>query len=125
MENSFYAEIFDMLQDVLPADWTKVLYYAVVTDSSFSMKYFADTGSGTWTEGRELPGISRMQITRTYMRMYRAMQAVRETLPAKEKWSSLVLAVDAEGNFKADLGYDDVSESFTAKCTEIEEKYLA
>ena len=119
-----YQSIFNTLQEVLPDDWHKVVFYAQYGENSYSMKYFVDSGDGVYTECFKLKGISKKDIIKTFAVIDSQIMPVRKELSKKDTWYVMTLIVDDEGNFKADFEYEDISEDSIGYYQRWKEKYL-
>lgn len=105
-----YQSIFNTLQEILPDDWHKVVFYAQYGENSYSMKYFVDSGDGVYTDCFKLKGISKRDIIKAFALIDSQIMPIRKKLSKKDTWSVMTLIVDDEGNFKADFEYEDISE---------------
>ena len=100
MKDISYQSIFNTLQDILPDAWHKVVFYAQYGESSYSMKYFVDSGDGKYTECFKLKGINKRDIIKAFAVIDSQIMPVRKELGIKDTWSVMTLIVDDEGNFK-------------------------
>lgn len=110
MKELSYQSIFNTLQEILPDDWHKVVFYAQYGESSYSMKYFVASGNGNYTECFKIKGISKRDIIKVFAAIDSKIMPIRKELSKKDTWYVMTLIVDNEGNFKADYEYDDVSD---------------
>ena len=124
MKDIPYQSIFNTLQEVLPDDWHKVVFYAQYGKNSYSMKYFVDSSDGVYTECFKLKGISKKDIIKAFAVIDSQIMPVRKELSKKDTWSVMTLIVDDEGNFKADFEYEDISEDSIGYYQRWKEKYL-
>ena len=124
MKDIPYQSIFNTLQEVLPDDWHKVVFYAQYGENSYSMKYFVDSGDGVYTECFKLKGISKKDIIKAFAVIDSQIMPVRKELSKKDTQSVMTLIVDDEGNFKADYEYEDISKDSIGYYQHWKEKYL-
>lgn len=124
MKNISYQGIFNTLQEVLPDDWHKVVFYAQYGENSYSMKYFVDSGDGVYTECFKLKDISKKDIIKAFAVIDSQIMPVRKELSKKDTWSVMTLVVDDTGNFKADYEYEDISENSIGYYQRWKEKYI-
>lgn len=122
MKDIPYQDIFDTLQEVLPDDWRKVVFYAEYGENSYSMKYFVDTGNGEYTDCFKLKDISKQDIIKAFAVIDSKIMPVRRELSKKDTWSVMTIVIDDKGNFKADYEYS--SEGLTEHYEKWKEKYL-
>lgn len=124
MKDIPYQSIFNTLQEVLPDDWHKVVFYAQYGENSYSMKYFVDSGDGVYTECFKLKGIFKKDIIKAFAVIDSQIMPVRKELSKKDTWYVMTLIVDDKGNFKADYEYEDISEDSIGYYQRWKEKYL-
>ncbi len=124
MKDITYQSIFNTLQDILPDAWHKVVFYAQYGESSYSMKYFVDSGDGKYTECFKLKGVSKRDIIKAFATIDSQIMPIRKELSIKDTWSVMTLVVDDEGNFKADYEYKKISDDSIGYYQRWKEKYL-
>ena len=124
MKDIPYQEIFNILQEILPNNWHRVAFYAEYGESSYSMKYFVDLGSGQYTDCFNLKDIPKRDIIKAFAVIDSQIMPIRKELSKKDTWSVMTLVIDDEGNFKADFEYDDISENFIEYYQRWKKKYL-
>ena len=123
MKDIPYQDIFDTLQEVLPDDWRKVVFYVEYGENSYSMKYFVDTGNGEYTDCFKLKDISKQDIIKAFAVIDSKIMPVRRELNKKDTtWSVMTIVIDDNGNFKVDYEYS--SEGLTEHYEKWKEKYL-
>lgn len=119
-----YQSIFNTLQEILPDDWHKVVFYAQYGENSYSMKYFVDSGDGVYTDCFKLKGIPKREIIKAFAVIDSQIMPIRKELSKKDTWSVMTLVVDDKGNFKADYEYEDISEDSIGYYQRWKKKYL-
>lgn len=124
MNNIPIQSIFNTLQDVLPDYWHKVVFYAKYGESSYSMKFFVNTGNGTFTDCFKLKEVSKRDIIKTFALIDNQIMPIRKELSKKDTWFVMTLIVDNSGDFKADFEYDDISKDSIVYFQKWKEKYL-
>ena len=124
MREISYQCIFNTLQEILPDDWHKVVFYAEYDESSYSMKYFVNSGDGQYTDCFKLKGIPKREIIKAFAVIDSQIMPVRKELSKKDTWYVMTLIVDDEGNFKADFEYEDISEDSIGYYQRWKKKYL-
>ena len=110
MNVSYCQNIFDILQDILPDNWQKVVFYAKYHGSSYSMKYYVDSGNGKFVDCFKL-GVSAQNAAKIFNAINRQILPVRQKLDKKNTWSCMTLIVDSTGKFKTYYDYDNISDS--------------
>lgn len=124
MKDIPYQNIFNTLQKVLPDDWRKVVFYAEYGESSYSMKYFVDTGNGAFADCFKLKDILKRDIVKTFAVIDSQITPIRKELSKNDSWSVMTLVVDDEGNFKVDFEYANISEDSIKYFQKWKNKYL-
>ena len=124
MKDIPYQSIFNVLLEVLPDNWHKVVFFAEYAESSYSMKYFVDFGDGKFVECFKLGDIPKRNIIRSFALIDNLIMPVRRELTKKDTWSVMTLSIDKEGYFKADYDYDDISEDPIEYYQKWKNKYL-
>ena len=124
MKEVSYQSIFNILQEILPDDWHKVVFYAQYDENSYSMKYFVDSGDGNYTECFKLKDISKRDIIKAFAVIDSQIMPIRKELSKKDTWTVMTLVVDENGNFKADYEYKDISEDLVGYYNGWKNRYL-
>ena len=119
-----FQKIVDILQTVFPNKWVKVIFYAEYTSGSFSMKYYADLGNGTYVDCYSATDKSKAQFIKTFMAIDKEIAPVRKTLDEKQKWSVMTIKIEANGEFKAFFDYTNIEGNILQFHDEWEKKYL-
>lgn len=124
MNESIFQSIFDKLQDVLPASWNKVIFYAAYGAGSYSMKYYTDADGGRYVDCFSEPEVDRARLLHTFMDIDKELSAEREKLDEEERWTVLTMIADSKGNMKTDFAYEDLSETPVTYEKQWKKKYL-
>ena len=124
MKNVSDQSIFIILQEILPDNWHKVVFYAEYGESSYSMKYFVDFGDGQYIDCFRLKGITKQDIIKAFAVIDSQIMPIRKELSKKDTWTVMTLVVDENGNFKADYEYKDISEDLVGYYNGWKNRYL-
>ena len=124
MDNEIFQKVYDVLADLLPSKWTKVIFRADYAEGSYGMKYYVAGDDGKFIDCYSLTGVSRLQIIKVFKDINKFLSTVRANLPEKDRWSVMTMTISADGSFKTDFDYTDISESVIAYMAEWEKKYL-
>ncbi len=124
MNEKIFQEIFDLLQDFLPQNWTKTILFAGYTKGSYSMKYYCRTGNGTFTDCFSFDGVSRANLLKLFVNIDKILSKERESLDDNSRWTVLTMMVDRDGKLKTEFDYDDHSEDMLAYEKAWKKKYL-
>ena len=125
MKDIPYQSIFNILQEVLPENWRKVVFYAEYAQSSYSMKYYVKVSDGNYTDCFQLNGIPKRKVINAFANIDKQIMSVRKDLNKKDLWSVMTLIVDTSGGFKADFEYDDILDDQMSFIRKWKEKYLS
>ena len=124
MNEQVFQDVFDKLQDVLPAGWKKVIFYAGYTDGSYSMKFYTDCGDGIFTDCFSFKEVGKAQLIKLFMDIDKVLGQERKELEQKSRWSVMTMIVDANGSMKTEFDYTDISENAIAYEQEWKKRYL-
>ena len=119
-----YQAIFDVLQDVLPPVWEKVVFYAEYTEGSYSMKYFVNINGGSFVDCYQLKEFSKAQIIKVFMNIDKMISPIRSQMEKGKRWNVFTLIVDASGKFRTEFDYADISENTISYHEAWKDKYL-
>ena len=103
-----FQKIYDILSDVLPEEWKKVVFRAEYTTGSYTMKYYVQTLSGEYIDCYNLPNISDDSIVDAYIRIDEVVYEARQQEDNTKLWNLMTIVIDNEGRFKTDFQYDVV-----------------
>lgn len=120
MKDMPYDMIFEYLQITFPTDWKNIIFYAVLSPDSYSMKYYIEQAEGKYIDCFSISSINRTILNRSFMNIYNILNTYRKSLPEKECWSSIILYIDVNGKFTAKFGYDDIHLSWQQRIDRIE-----
>lgn len=124
MNEKIFQEVFDLLQDFLPQNWTKTILFAGYTKGSYSMKYYCRTGNGIFIDCFSLDGVSRANLLKLFVNIDKILSKERESLDDNSRWTVLTMMVDRDGKLKTEFDYDDHSEDMLAYEKEWKKKHL-
>lgn len=124
MEEQLFQDIFDKIQDDLPAEWNKVVFFAGYSDESYSMKFYSKDIGGGFIDCFSLPGITKAKLIKTFMDIDKILSKERNRLEGENKWTIFTMIVDAEGNVKTYFEYGDHSDDMISYEREWKKKYL-
>lgn len=118
------------LQEILPADWEKVIFYAEVTDSSYEIFYYV------FVSDREAPlqcydipelyEIEEEKIDEVFEELYNPLLAEQSDLEhqGKEKWTNYTLVLENNGKFSVNYDFSPLELEGYNYLTEWKKKYL-
>lgn len=124
MNEKIFQSIFDKLQDVLPASWNKVIFYAGYTSGSYNMKYYTDCGDGQYIDCFSQPKVSMPCLIKLFSSIDKELSAERKMLEEKKKWTVFTMIVDSQGNMKTYFDYADIEKNTIEYEREWKKKYL-
>lgn len=124
MNSDMYQKIFDLIAEVLPENWSKLVFMAGYTEGSYSMKYYVKIGATDYLDCFELGNIDNLQILQLFIKLDSVISSERSLLQDSEKWNVLSMTVDSEGKMKTDFDYTDISNDVITYEEEWKKKYL-
>ena len=122
--DNVYQEVFEILEELLPKKWEKVIFYAEYSMDSYSMKYYIDTGIGKYTDCFRLEKPSEKKILRAFIAINKVLAPERAALPASKRWTVLTIRVNSDGGFQADYDYKKHDKALLTWETGWRKKYL-
>lgn len=124
MNSDMYQKIFDLIAEVLPKNWSKLVFMVGYTEGSYSMKYYVKIGATDYLDCFELGNIDNLQILQLFIKLDSVISSERSLLQDSEKWNVLSMTVDPEGKMKTDFDYTDISKDVITYEEEWKKKYL-
>lgn len=115
MEN-IYQNVADILVDMIPEEWEKILLYAEVREG-FSQVYFYyyPTQQEKPVYSLDIPyvfNVDKRQHKEMKQELYECFEELWNEfkVQGQEQWSNLTFILDNTGQMKLNYGYDDISE---------------
>lgn len=124
MNSKLFQDIFDLLIDVLPENWEKLVFMAGYTEGSYSMKYYVQIGESDYIDCFKLGNIDNLQLLQLFIKLNNIISPERSSLQESEKWNVLSMTVDSDGKMKTDFDYTDISNDVITYEDEWKKKYL-
>ncbi len=124
MNESVYQEVFDLVQDYLPEEWTSIVLFVGYTEGSYSMKYYVKDNDNDYIDCFKLNNTSRTELIKLFIEIDEILSKERELLDRKNKWTIMTFMVDNTGKMKAEFEYDDHSEDLISYERKWRDKYL-
>lgn len=119
-----YQKIMDILGDVLPKEWIKIIFLAEYTGGSYSMKYYADLGTGKYLDCYKISPNLKLEFIKVFKKINQEISSVRNALEDNKKWYSMTMSIDKDFNFKVDFDYKNHEENTLGFMEEWEKKYI-
>ncbi len=120
-----FQKLYELLDDVLPDIWTKVIFRAEYHEGSYSMKYYVKDQSGKYIDCYKLQDITEDDIVNAYIEIDKLLYPERQKLAADKRWSVLTFSIDFDGKFRTDFSYVDIDADYFKFIEEWKKKYLA
>ncbi len=124
MNNKVFQDIFDKIQDYLPMDWNRMIYFAGYTEGSYSMKFYTQDEKGKYLDCFNMQGVTKGQLVKLFIDIDKVLSKERAALGDKPQWSSLTMIVEANGAMKTEFDYEDHSDDMISFEKQWKEKYL-
>lgn len=123
MDSKIFQDVFDLIIHYIPESWKKIVFTAMYTKGSYSMKFYYSDGE-VYTDCFSIPGISRPNLIKTFMAIDKVLAKERSGENDKGKWTVFTMVVGEDGNMRTELEYDDHSENMVGYEKKWQEKYL-
>ncbi len=124
MDEKNYQLIFDKISAFLPEEWKTMVYYAIYTSGSYSMKFYYESGNKKYIDCFHCPGAAKVKLVQLFMEIDKLLSGSRKTLKSKEVWTVFTMKVDSYGHMETQYEYDDHTEDMVAYEDIWEKKYL-
>ena len=123
-EKKMLQGIASILEETLPEDWSKVVFYAEYAEGAFSIEYYvAGSGKDDFVKCFDQKGVSRASLMKIFMAINKFIEPERAALKPEKRWGSMTLILHSNGKFKVDYDYSDMTENAYRKVTEDELEY--
>ena len=127
-EKKMLQGIASILEETLPEDWSKVVFYAEYAEGAFSIEYYvAGSGKDDFVKCFDQKGVSRASLMKNFMAINKFIEPERAALkPEKENGDrmTLILLIPTASS-KVDYDYSDMTENAYARKKAWKKKYLA
>ncbi len=125
-EKKMHQEIFSILENSLPAKWSKVVFCAEYTEGSFSIEYFVSTDNKNgFIKCFDIDGVTRSSLMKDFMAINKIIEPERNALRPEKRWGSMTLTIQSNGKVKADYDYSDMTENAYSRKKAWKKKYLS
>jgi hypothetical protein len=125
MNEKVFQDVFDRIQDFLPVNWKKMVFFAGYTSGSYSMKFYVQNNDNEgYVDCYNLPDTSRAELIKLFMDLDRVLSESRKALSEKNRWTIFTMTVKEDGNMKTEFDYGDHSEDLISYEQEWKKKYL-
>ena len=114
-------EIFNEIQDYLPEKWDKVIYWALYTNDSYSMKYFVKQDD-KYIDCFDL--YEDEELIDLFIKLDEIIQNYKAKLKEFDRWTSMVLEVNSDGSFKTNYDYADLNDMIIEYEEKLKKEYL-
>lgn len=124
MSEIIYQKVFDEIQNDLPEGWTRMVFFVAYTEGSYSMKYYYRLDGEGYLDCFSQSGSKMSQLINKFMTIDKILSEERNMLPEEKRWTVMTMVVDANGSFKTEYDYCDVSENMITYERTWENRYL-
>ncbi len=124
MRNEMFQNIFDLLSEVLPNQWNKIILFVGYTEGSYSMKFYIQNVHEEYIDCFELEHIDNMILVRLFMAIDKIVSKERNLLSESERWNVMSMSVDSSSNMKAEFDYNDIGENMIKYEEQWRSRYL-
>ena len=124
MDENMFQKVFDLISDYLPSEWSRMVFFAVYTEGSYSMKFFFKLYNSDFVDCFSIPGVPKAKLIKLFMDIDTVLSVNRTELGKDNVWTVLSMIVDDTGFMKTYFEYDDHSEDLVAYEKKWTEKYL-
>ena len=95
-EKKMLQGIASILEETLPEDWSKVVFYAEYAEGAFSIEYYvAGSGKDDFVKCFDQKGVSRASLMKNFMAINKFIEPERAALKPEKRWGSMTLILGA------------------------------
>lgn len=105
MREEVYQEIFEAVFPFLPDDWQRLIIREVFASEGNEVKFFVQDSSLQFHDPFSL-GLNAETVFSISKTIHDSLIQMRPQ-QGKERWNSITIVIDNEGNFNTSFGYDD------------------
>ena len=120
MSKEISDELFDIIQDYLPQEWDKVVYWALYTSNSYTMKFFVKKND-KYTDCFDI--ITEEELYELFKKLNNLIKENRGKTK-NDKWTAMILTVNSDGKFKTKYEYNDIDDNFIEYEANIKKEFL-
>ena len=124
MNEKIFQEVFDLIQEYLPANWKKVALFAGYTTGSYSINFHVMNEEGLYIDCYKLWTAPKAKLIKLFIEINKILEQSRKAEKGQAPWTVFTMIVDYKGNMKTHFDYEDISESSIAYEKMWKEKYL-
>lgn len=124
MNGIIYQKVFDEIRNDIPEGWIKLVFFVAYTEGSYSMKYYYSLDGDTFWDCYSIKGLNASQLIKKFIRLDSILAEERMQLIADKRWNVMTMVVEANGAFKTEYDYSDISENMISYEKKWREKYL-
>ncbi len=105
-EKKMLQGIASILEETLPEDWSKVVFYAEYAEGAFSIEYYvAGSGKDDFVKCFDQKGVSRASLMKNFMAINKFIEPERAALKPEKRWGSMTLILRLGNHRKATRAY--------------------
>ena len=121
MDSKVFQAVFDMIVEFIPENWKKIIFTAMYSKGSYSMKFYYHDGD-KYMDCFSIPGVQKLSLVKTFMEIDKVL--AKNSGNDKERWTVFTMIVDEAGNMKTEFEYEDHTEDMIRYEQEWQKKYL-
>lgn len=112
-----YSQIANMLNEIIPVEWSKILLYAEVEPGVVDIYYcFYERDCGTLVQYEEIKKKYKVDDTALSLKQLKLAKIVYSlnnefSKINKNRWTSMTFILEYSGKFHIDFGYENLSDS--------------
>ena len=100
-EKKMLQGIASILEETLPEDWSKVVFYAEYAEGAFSIEYYvAGSGKDDFVKCFDQKGVSRASLMKNFMAINKFIEPERAALKPEKRWGSMTLILHPTASSK-------------------------
>ncbi len=123
-DDKFYQDILDAVLEKIPEDWNRIVFFAAYLKNAFHIDFYYKNEDVPYCSLSDMNGINENERFGFILSLNEMIQKKRKQLDDKNRWNVMTLIVNGDGEYKAEFGYEDISETILIYEKEWRNRYL-
>ena len=121
IDDKVFQTIIDEIISYFPENWKETVVYFEYGKASYTIDFFVKVND-EWVKCYDIPDISDKKLEKSFSKIDACVSKMCRC--GKDKWSTMTLTIERDGNFRSFMDYTDLSEGNYTYRKEWKKKYL-
>ncbi len=122
LDEKIYQEIFDEIQEFIPSDWERIVFYLEYGEGSYTCEFYVKKDD-IYIKCYDIPDLSEDNLLDSFGRIDEIVSQERKKALG-ELWTSMTMTIEMDGNMRVDFDYSDLTEKAYRHTLEWKKYYL-